>query len=60
LAFLYGQQMLLGSIEVWPHALTVLAFTFPVMLLGRTVFSLVGTGNLARSSRKGNERFATK
>jgi hypothetical protein len=39
-AFVHTQQILLGSIEVWPYALTVLGFTVAILLLGRTVFSI--------------------
>ncbi|HXV78454.1 MAG TPA: O-antigen polymerase [Candidatus Binatia bacterium] len=40
LALVYGMQILWGSIEVWPQALTVLCFAFAVHMLGNTVFNL--------------------
>jgi hypothetical protein len=45
-AFLHSQQIFLASIEVWPQALTVLAFVFLIMRLGKTVFSIVGRDTL--------------
>jgi len=40
LALLHGVQIFLGSIEVWPQTLTVMAFTLFVMLSGKTIFQL--------------------
>jgi oligosaccharide repeat unit polymerase len=43
-AFLYSQQIFLASIEVWTNAVTVLAFTVVIILLGRTVFTIDPAG----------------
>jgi hypothetical protein len=40
LVTVYGMQMLWGSIEVWPQALTILCFAFAVIALGNSVFTL--------------------
>lgn len=40
LALLYGLQIFLVSIEVWPQTLTVLTFTLLLMLLGKTIFQV--------------------
>ena len=40
LAILYAMQVLWGSIEVWPQALTILCFAIAVIVLGNTLFNV--------------------
>jgi len=44
LAFIYSLQMMWASFEVWPQALTVVAFAFGLMFLGETVLRVRSRG----------------
>jgi hypothetical protein len=49
LAFIHALQMMWGSFEVWPQALTVCVFAFGLIFLGETVLRVRSGGVSVRA-----------